>query len=200
MDCWVQAHPNYAASHIYSLMTTQTLKAPISLHNIYTGVPLILTHEPAWPLALLSPNPQSLHSKVLPNTVAGFPSCQVKPTLLPKLSTPAMLISHDQEWSKYCRKYHPFTYAAFQSQLCDHVLCLVGSDSRVRTKNGSGNEGSAGAGSPLEWGTWILQNDPLRSLVLILRKEIGNNFLLYWMAVIHLSNVVLYSLCNISLF
>jgi hypothetical protein len=50
-------------------------------------------------------------------------------------------------------KYHPFTSAAFQSHLCDHVLCLVGSDSRVRTENGSGNEGSAGAGSPLECGT-----------------------------------------------
>jgi hypothetical protein len=76
----------------------------------------------------LSPNPQSLHSKVFPNTLAGFPSCQVKPTLLPKLSTPAMLISLDQEWFKYWTKYHPFTSATFQSQLCGHVLCLVGSN------------------------------------------------------------------------
>jgi hypothetical protein len=81
-DCWVEAHPNYAASHIYSLITTQTLKAPISLpqHNIQeflSYLPMI----PAWPLALLSPNPQSLHSKVFPNTLAGFPSCQYKPKL-----------------------------------------------------------------------------------------------------------------------
>jgi hypothetical protein len=160
----------------------------------------ILTDEPAWSLALLSPNPQSLHSKVsltvwlasqdVKSNLHCFPNCQLLQCSSPLIKSGPSI------------KYQQFKSATFQSQLCDHVLCLVGSDvlGKEREWGCSGNEGSAAGRSPLEWGTWLLQNDPLRSLVLTLWKEIGNYFLLYWMAVIHLSNAVLYSLCNISIF